>query len=103
MPSITQHGVRRTQPQGHGDGGALSEFRGHDDGAAVGSGDFGGVGQAQTGAQHGARSPERVTYRNGYRNRTWDTRVGTMELHISRQLNAKQRSTMRRLSAMQPA
>ena len=27
-------------------------------------------------------SPERVTYRNGYRNRTWDTRVGTMALHI---------------------
>ena len=24
----------------------------------------------------------RDTYRNGYRNRTWDTRVGTMELHI---------------------
>ena len=35
---------------------------------------------AQIGAQHGERSPERVTYRN--RNRTWDTRVGTMELHI---------------------
>ena len=33
---------------------------------------------AQIGAQHGERSPERVTYRN----RTWDTRVGTMELHI---------------------
>ena len=37
---------------------------------------------AQIGAQHGERSPEQVTYRNGYRNRTWDTRVGTMELHI---------------------
>ena len=36
---------------------------------------------AQIGAE-GERSPERVTYRNGYRNRTWDTRVGTMELHI---------------------
>ena len=33
-------------------------------------------------SQHGERSPERVTYRNGYRNRTWDTRVGTMALHI---------------------
>ena len=33
---------------------------------------------AQIGAQIGERSPERVTYRN----RTWDTRVGTMELHI---------------------
>ena len=37
---------------------------------------------AQIGAQHGERSPEWITYRNGYRNRTWDTRVGTMELHI---------------------
>ena len=37
---------------------------------------------AQIGAERGERSPERVTYRNGYRNRTWDTRVGTMELHI---------------------
>ena len=37
---------------------------------------------AQIGAEHGERSPERVTYRNGYRNRTWDTRAGTMELHI---------------------
>ena len=27
-------------------------------------------------------SPERVTQRNGYRSRAWDTRVGTMELHI---------------------
>ena len=35
---------------------------------------------AQIGAQHGERSPERVTYRNGC-NRTWDTRVGTMALH----------------------
>ena len=39
---------------------------------------------AQIGAQHGERSPERVTYRNGngYRNRTRDTRVGTTELNI---------------------
>ena len=38
---------------------------------------------AQIGAQHCERSPERVTYRNGYRNRTWDTRVGTTELNIN--------------------
>ena len=25
---------------------------------------------------------ERVTQRNGYRSRAWDTRVGTMDLHI---------------------
>ena len=36
---------------------------------------------AQIGAQHGERSPERV-YRNGYRNRTWDTRVGGTELNL---------------------
>ena len=34
------------------------------------------------GAEYGERSPERVTQRNGYRSRAWDTRVGTMELHI---------------------
>ena len=33
-------------------------------------------------AEYGERSPERVTQRNGYRSQAWDTRVGTMELHI---------------------
>ena len=37
---------------------------------------------ARIGAEYGERSPERVTQRNGYRFRAWDTRVGTMELHI---------------------
>ena len=37
---------------------------------------------ARTGAGYGERSPERVNQRNGYRSRAWDTRVGTMELHI---------------------
>ncbi len=37
---------------------------------------------AQIGAQHGERNPERVTHRNGYRSRDWDTRVGRMELRI---------------------
>ncbi len=32
--------------------------------------------------EHGERSPDRLTYRNGYRSRQWDTRVGTMELRI---------------------
>ena len=36
----------------------------------------------QIGAQHGERNPDRITHRNGYRNRDWDTRVGTMELRI---------------------
>ena len=34
------------------------------------------------GAEYGERSPERVTQRNGYRSRAWDTRVGTMDLRI---------------------
>ncbi|MYA62613.1 MAG: IS256 family transposase, partial [Dehalococcoidia bacterium] len=34
------------------------------------------------GAEHGERNPDRLTHRNGYRSRTWDTRVGTMELRI---------------------
>ena len=37
---------------------------------------------SRTGAGYGERSPERVTQRNGYRSRAWDTRVGTMELQI---------------------
>ena len=36
----------------------------------------------QIGAQRGERNPDRLIHRNGYRNRTWDTRVGTMELKI---------------------
>ena len=34
------------------------------------------------GADYGERSPERVNIRNGYRERRWDTRVGTIELPI---------------------
>jgi transposase-like protein len=34
------------------------------------------------GAAYGERSPERVNTRNGYRDREWDTRVGTIELGI---------------------
>ena len=33
-------------------------------------------------AGHGERSADRLTYRNGYCTRQWDTRVGTMELRI---------------------
>ena len=36
----------------------------------------------KTGAGLGERSPERITYRNGYRPRPWDTRVGTLELQV---------------------
>ena len=37
---------------------------------------------SRIGAEYGERCPERVTQRNGYRSRAWDTRVGTMDLHI---------------------
>ena len=37
---------------------------------------------SRIGAEYGERSAERVTQRNGYRSRAWDTRVGTMDLHI---------------------
>jgi putative transposase len=39
---------------------------------------------AQIGAEHGERAPERLTHRNGYRSRVWDTRVGEVELAIPR-------------------
>src|SRR5262245_57648265 len=34
------------------------------------------------GAQHGERTPERLTHRNGYRERPWSTRAGEIELAI---------------------
>src|SRR2546425_1053832 len=37
---------------------------------------------AVCGAGYGERTPERVTRRNGYRERDWGTRVGTIELAI---------------------
>jgi putative transposase len=36
------------------------------------------------GAPYGERSPERVDIRNGYRERAWGTRVGTIEPQIPR-------------------
>jgi putative transposase len=37
---------------------------------------------ARIGAELGERSPDRLTHRNGYRSREWDTRVGSIELAI---------------------
>ena len=37
---------------------------------------------AVCGAGYGERSPERVNRRNGYRDRDWDTRVGSIELAV---------------------
>jgi transposase-like protein len=41
----------------------------------------------QIGAGHYERSSDRTAYRNGYRTRRWDTRVGTIELKIPKGLS----------------
>ncbi len=43
---------------------------------------MGAEADALCGAAYGERSPERVNTRNGYRERRWDTRAGTIELAI---------------------
>jgi putative transposase len=43
---------------------------------------MGAEADALCGAGYGERSPDRVNIRNGYRERAWDTRVGTIELAI---------------------
>jgi putative transposase len=45
---------------------------------------MGAEADAICGAPYGERSEERTTKRNGYRERAWDTRVGTIELAIPR-------------------
>jgi transposase-like protein len=38
--------------------------------------------EGQTGAAYGEKNPERLAQRNGYRDRIWETRAGTVELRI---------------------
>jgi transposase-like protein len=39
---------------------------------------------AEIGASHGEVTPDRLTHRNGYRPRVWETRVGELELLVPR-------------------
>src|SRR6478672_9360659 len=39
--------------------------------------------EARTGAPAGARSADRLTHRNGYRERAWETRAGRIDLAIA--------------------
>ena len=45
---------------------------------------MGAEADAACGAGYGERSEDRVNHRNGYRDRRWDTRAGTIELAIPR-------------------
>jgi hypothetical protein len=68
-------------------GGCASSWRGEPgpvacDGAGLRRGADGCGGDALCGAGYGERSPERVNRRNGYREREWDTRVGSIELAV---------------------
>ncbi len=51
---------------------------------------------AVCGAGYGERSPERVNRRNGYRERDWDTRVGSIELAVPK---LREGSVLPRLAA----
>jgi hypothetical protein len=50
--------------------------------------------ESLTGASYGEKSHERVVQRNGYRDRDWETRAGTVELRIPklRRAAARRRS-----------
>ena len=49
--------------------------------------------EGRTGAEHGERTPERINHRNGYRDRPWETRAGTVDLKIPKEHRAKLHST----------
>jgi putative transposase len=38
--------------------------------------------EGQSGAAYGEKNPERLAQRNGYRDRIWETRAGSVELRI---------------------
>ena len=54
---------------------------------------------AKIGAEAHQRSAERTTYRNGFRDRRWDTRLGTLALKVPKlrmSLNSRERNRAQR-------